>query len=192
MARRKKRSLWQKRLIWAKVFFTFAVIFSLIIGSLTVFIALKLFDKASYHEKQYYLIKSKNETVHAEPLDEEDIEMMEFHDEEFQYYNDLGTRILLLSIIAVVSIVFAIGGFVACSQLEFGVGIFMGALGTILTLNPFSLVGMIFVKRAKRAWDEEVVVTEGEMIKITILDQGKKEKDEHEKEKPEENGQENL
>jgi hypothetical protein len=192
VARRKRRSLWEKRLIWAKVFFTFAVIFSLIIGSLTVFIAFKLFDKASYHENQYYLIKSKNETLPAEPLDEDDVEIMKHHDEEFNYYNDMGTKILLLAVISVVSIVFAIGALVACSQLEFGVGIFMGALGAILTINPFSLVGMIFVKRAKRAWDEEVVVTEGEMIKITILDQGKKEKGEEEQEKAEENGQENL
>jgi hypothetical protein len=192
VARRKRRSLWEKRLIWAKVFFTLAIILSIIIGGLTVFIALKIFDKATYHESQYYLIKSKNETVSAEPLDEEEIEIMRHHDEEFNYYNDLGTNILLLSVISVVSIVFAIGAFVACSQLEFGVGIFMGVLGAILTLNPFSLIGMIFVIRAKRAWDEELVITEGEMIKITILDQGKKEKEEDEQEKPEENKQENL
>ena len=173
---------------WAKVFFTFAVIFSMIICALTVFIAFKLFEEATYHEDQYYILKSINETNPGESLDDEDIELMEHHDEEFNYYNDLGTYILLLSVISIISIVLAIGAFVSCSQVEFGVGMLMGGLGALITLNPFLLVGMIYVKRAKKAWDEEVVVTEGEMIKITIIDKGTGE----DGEVGEENGQENL
>ena len=192
MARKKKRSLWEKRLTWAKVFFSFAVVLSILLCALTMFTAFKVFDKATYHETQYYLYKSKNETMPGTELDEEDKEIMEHHDEQSKYFNSLATYVLLLSVVSIVSIVFSIGGFVACSQLEFGVGILMGAMGALLTLNPFSLVGMIFVKRAKRAWDEELVVTEGEMIKITIIDRGSKEEGGYEREDVDTDGQENL
>jgi hypothetical protein len=174
---RKIRKIWQVHIRQARLFFVLSIILALAIGGFLLAFSFQCFETATYHEKEYYQLKNQNSSMPTVGLTNEETETMQYHHEEFTSNNDLGTMWLAITLLPIISVVFAIGAFISVGQMEFGVAKILGVLCLLSSMNIFALPAFIYVIKANRAWDDEVVVTPGQMIKITIVDQEKKDED---------------